>query len=102
MGLFTEDFLSKRRQELMDLLVDFECEADDKSWFKIEEQKREVKGNFIEFTFILKNTEHSAHKITGLRIQDKDGTVVAARDMSIEINSTQSILILFRISYQEV
>lgn len=103
MGLFNHDFLAERRQEFMDIIDKFEYEVDDsETWLEAVEQSREVSGNYIRFTLLFPNTLQTAHSITGLRILDDSGSVIARRDLSIEINSTQTVLFVFRISYQEV
>lgn len=103
MGLFNQDFLAERRQEFMGIIDKFEYEVDSSdTWLTATEQSREVSGNYIRFVLLLPNTLQSAHSITGLRILDESDTVIAQRDLSIEINSTQTVLLVLRISYQEV
>lgn len=103
MGLFNQEFLAERRQEFMEIIDKFEYEVDGSdTWLKATEQSREVSGNYIRLVLLFPNTLQSAHSITGLRILNKSGTVIAQRDLSIEINSTQTVLLVLRISYQEV
>ena len=65
-------------------------------------KSKEVQGNFINVTLILANSLMVAHQITRFRIKDKSGTVICEFDVSISINATQTILVIFTVSYQEV
>lgn len=102
MGFFTQDFLAERREDFMELIVKFEYEVDNGEWLDAVEQNRVINGNYITFTLLFPNTLQSAHKITGLRLKDEHDTIIASRDISVEINSTQTVLLVLRISYQEV
>ena len=103
MGVFSQDFLAEQRQKLMDIIDKFEYQVDDSdTWLEATEQSREVSGNYIKFTFIFPNTLQSAYRITGFRVLNESGTIIAERDLSIEINSTQTIMFVFKVSYQEV
>lgn len=86
----------------MDIIDKFEYEVDNSDWITATEQSREISGNYIRFTLLFPNTLQKAHSITGLRVLDTDGEEIAKRDLSIELNSTQTVLFVFRISYQEV
>lgn len=103
MGLFTQEFLAKQREDFMKQIITFEYEVNGgETWIKAVEESREVNGNFIKFMLLFPNILQSAHSITALRLLDNNGAIIAQRDLSIDINSTQTVLFVFRISYQEV
>lgn len=102
MALFTQEFLNKKRNELLDTVEVVEYEVDNSEWHQAVEQSREVSGNFIHITVTFPNTTNATYTITALRMKDADGTTFAKRDLSITVNAAQSILMNIRISYQEV
>lgn len=103
MGLFTQDFLSERREDFMNRIVAFEYEVNNgEMWLTAVEEKRTIDGNYINFTLLLPNTLQSAHSITGLRLLDTNKEIIAQRDLSIYVSVSQTVLLVLRIIYQEV
>lgn len=103
MGLFTQDFLAERRVDFMSLIDKFEYEVNSgEQWLTAVEQSRQVVNNYIRFTLLFPNVLQSDYSITAIRIIDKDGEEIARRDLSIKVNSIQTVLFVFSISYQEV
>ena len=103
MVLFKKEFIDERREEFMNLIAKIQYEVNlGDVWLEAKEQSREIDGNVITFTLLLANTLQSSHTITGLRLLDSNGEVIASRDLSIEVNSTQTVLFELKISYEEV
>ena len=103
MVLFKKEFIDERREEFMNLIAKIQYEVNlGDVWLEAKEQSREIDGNVITFTLLLANTLQSSHTITGLRLLDSSGEVIASRDLSIEVNSTQTVLFELKISYEEV
>lgn len=115
MALYTKSFIDKRREEFFAYAskfeykisesseTDIEAEAEEEeTWYEMEEQSRTVDGNTITYSLLVPNVLHTAHKITGLRILDASGEVIAERSMAIEVNSIQTVLCEISVSYEEV
>ncbi len=103
MVLFKKEFIDERREEFMNLIAKIQYEVKSADvWLEAKEQSRVIDGNVITFTLLLANTLQSSHTITGLRLLDSSGEVIASRDLSIEVNSTQTVLFELKISYEEV
>lgn len=103
MVLFKKEFIDERREEFMNLIAKIQYEVKSENiWVDAKEQSRTIEGNAITFTLLFDNTLQSSHTITGLRLLDSGGAVIAARDLSIEVNSAQTVLFELKISYEEV
>lgn len=103
MVLFKKEFIDERREEFMNLIAKIQYEVKSENiWVDAKEQSRTIEGNVITFTLLFDNTLQSSHTITGLRLLDSGGAVIAARDLSIEVNSAQTVLFELKISYEEV
>ncbi len=103
MGLFSQKFLEERRMDFMALIDNFEYEINGgEQWFKAVEQSRKVVNNYIRVTLLFPNVLQLNYSITAIRILDKNGEEIARRDLSIKVNSIQTVLVVFNISYQEV
>lgn len=103
MGFFTQDFLVERREDFMNLVDKFEYEVNGgEQWLTAVERSRQIVGNYIRFTLLFPNVLQTDYSITAIRIIDVNGNEIGRRDLSINVNSIQTILFVFNISYQEV
>lgn len=103
MGLFTQNFLAERREDFLSLIDRFEYEVDNgEQWLTAVELSRQIVGNYIRITLLLPNVLQREYNITAIRIIDVNGNVIGQSDLKINVNSIQTILYVFSISYQEV
>lgn len=103
MGLFTQNFLAERREDFLSLIDKFEYEVDNgEQWLTAVERSRKIVGNYIRITLLLPNVLQRDYNITAIRIIDVNGNVIGQSDLKINVNSIQTILYVFSISYQEV
>jgi hypothetical protein len=103
MGLFTQEFLTERREEFMGLISKFEYEINGgEKWLTATERSRQIVGNYIRFTLLFPNVLQSDYSITAIRIIDVNNKEIARRDLSVDVNSIQTVLFVLSISYQEV
>ena len=63
---------------------------------------RQIVGNYIRFTLLFPNVLQSDYSITAIRIIDVNNKEIARRDLSVDVNSIQTVLFVLSISYQEV
>lgn len=106
MGIFLSDFLADRREDFKDRLdvfeYDYELEDGTTGTLKATVKSKEVSGNYIKCTLLLPNSLMANHEITRFRIYNPDGDVISEFDYSISVNATQTVMVVFRVSYQEV
>ncbi len=103
MGLFTQGFLAERREDFLSLIDKFEYEVDNgEQWLTAVERSRQIVGNYIRITLLLPNVLQRDYNITAIRIIDVNGNEIGRSDLKINVNSIQTILYVFSISYQEV
>lgn len=112
MGIFLSKFLEQRREEFKSLLNRFDYD------YKLEDgtagtltaivKRKAVSGNYIKCTLLLPNTLMASYEITRFKIYDSvnsdelDEHLVCEFDYSISVNATQTVMVVFKVSYQEV
>jgi len=113
MAFYKKEFIDNLREEFEGYAEKFqykisnadEAEAQaetEETWYDATEQSRTISGSVITYSLLIPNVQQSAHKITGLRILNASGEVIAERSTSIEINSIQTVLCEITVNYEEV
>lgn len=106
MGIFLSGFLEQRREDFKDLLdrFDYDYELEDGATGTLTAivKSKVVSGNYIKCTLLLPNSLMANYEITRFRIYSPNGDVISEFDYSISANVTQTIMVVFRVSYQEV
>ena len=101
MGFFNTDFLYARRLEWKNSIKTFQYKVGD-TWYNATINASSIVGNKLVYDVLIPATPETAHKITGLRILDNNGSEAGYQSLNIERSGTQSLLTVFEFPIQEV
>lgn len=94
MAFFNDDFLEKRREELLRSLGKFQYQLNNSTWHTGTINSREISGTNV-IVFVSIPSSGSADTITGVRVYDTSGTLAGSQSISLKRSSLNAALIRF-------
>lgn len=100
MGFYNPQFLQKRREEWKNALQTFQYRVEG-NWYEATINEAVIEGTKLRYSILIPSTPNVAHRITGLRILDKDGNEAGFQELKIDRGGDQSLLTIFEFPIQE-
>lgn len=94
MGFFTEQFLEKRRRELLNSVCRFQYQRNGGSWADGEINSKEINGSNV-VVFVNVPSFGVADTITGVRVYDNNGDLAGQQGITLRRTALNTGLLRF-------
>lgn len=100
MAFFTEEYLNKRRKEILNSVEKVQYQINNSSWHDGTINDKTIDGSNV-IIFMDAPSSGQADTITGVRVYDNYGHLAGQQTISLKRNSISSALIRFTFSLEE-
>lgn len=100
MAFWSSNFLAKRRQQWLNAIVKFQFLVDS-AWYDATINVKRINGNNVEFIVSLPRTSSNKQTIKAVRVIDVSGQQAGYREVKIERDASQGVLLKFEFEIYE-
>lgn len=94
MAFFTNQFLTKRREELLRSVARFQYQLNNSSWRDGTINSKDIEGTDV-VAYVACPSSGAADVITGVRVYDNNGNLAGSQSISLVRTSDSSALLRF-------